>query len=717
MKFYQSWEGRSCTAGRDAWFTATVPGNIQKDYAVANGFADWQYADNYKQFLPIENDHWEYRTTLDYDKNDGERVFFVSAGISYEYDVLLNGVNVFSYEGMFRGFEIDITDKLTGKDDILTVHIHPHPKSKRGHADSRDEANESCNPPVYYGWDWNPRLLISGIWEDTYIETRGTSYIGACEVLTDLNDEMTVGTVNCTFDCALPCEILLLDAEGKEVYRGTDRSFTVDTPELWWCNGQGTPYLYTWVIRNEKEERTGKIGFRRLRLLRNIGAKGPTTFPKGRYEAPITLELNGRRIFGKGSNWVNPELFWGEITTERYEELIKLAKDCHMNIFRMWGGAGTPKESFYDICDREGILLWQEFMLACNEYIGLPRYMRTLESEASGMILKFRHHPCLAFWCGGNELFNGWSGMDEQSHPLRLLNKLCYDLDYKRPFLYTSPLFGMSHGGYTFYAENQGGDVFQQFRGADATAYTEFGVPAIASMETLREIIPENELFPIEETPAWVAHHGLRAWGKDRWVCQDIYERYFGKPESLEEMIAGQEWMQCEGYRGAFEEIRRQWPHCSMGINWCYNEPWKTAAGNNLIAYPTRIRPCYYYVQKAMRPTLFSAKIEKFDWKEGETFEAELWLLNDAPEAVSGKVHVTASVGDECFDLLEWSATADGNGNKRGPTVRFLLPHVEDTNKVVLTLSADDGNMNSEYEFLYTPKKKKKPTAPRQLNT
>lgn len=714
MKFYQNFEGRNCNPERNAWFPATVPGNIQKDYADANGFSDVQYADNYKQFLPLENDHWEYRTTLRYDAKKDERVFFVSEGISYKYDVLLNGEVLFSYEGMFRGFEVELTEKLTGKDDVLTVHIHPHPKSRRGHEGTRDEANESCNPPVYYGWDWNPRLLISGIWDDTYIETRSESYIEGAEVLADVSNDLTVGTVRCSFDCALPCEILLLDAEGNEVYRGSDKQFTVNAPALWWCNGQGTPYLYTWVIRNEKEERTGKIGFRRLRLLRNTGATGPQTFPKGRYEAPITVELNNRRIFCKGSNWVNPELFWGTITAERYEELIRLAKECHMNIFRMWGGAGTPKRAFYDICDREGILLWQEFVLACNEYIDVGNYMQVLESEATGMIKKFRSHPCLAFWCGGNELFNAWSKMDEQYHPLRLLNKLCFELDYKRPFLYTSPLYGMAHGGYVFYSEDQGGDVFQQFQSNRNTAYTEFGVPSLSDVETLKQIIPEDELFPIKPTEAWIAHHGFKAWGTPRWVCQDIYERYFGTPNSLEELVAGQQWMQCEGYRGAFEEMRRQWPHCSMGINWDYNEPWITAAGNELIAYPAKINPCYYYVQKAMRPTLFSAKIPKFNWKEGETFEAELWLLNDAPEAKEGKVHVTARVGDEVFDLLEWSAATDANAHKRGPTVRFVLPHAEGESKVTLTLAAENG-MESEYVFMYIPKKKKTNVL-RQLN-
>ena len=150
-----------------------------------------------------------------------------------------------------------------------------------------------------------------------------------------------------------------------------------------------------------------------------------------------------------------------------------------------------------------------------------------------------------------------------------------------------------------------------------------------------------------------------------------------------------------------------------MSINWCYNEPWKTAAGNNLLAFPSVPRPSYYYVQKAMRPTLFSAKVKRVDWRRYETFEAELWLLNDAPEAVSGCVKVTAKVGERVYELGEWNASASANSNMRGPTVRFDLPDAYDTDRIVLTLEAEDGR-GSEYELLYRPKKKVRKL--RQLN-
>lgn len=613
---------------------------------------------------------------------------------------------------MFKPVELDLSDKLCGNDE-LRIHIYPHPKSKNGTEGTRDEADESCMPPVCYGWDWNPRLLVSGMWQDAFIETRGNEHIGNIEVLATLDKSLTVGSVDCKFDSELPCVITLFDHVGNEVYKGENRSFEINNPHLWWCNGQGEPYLYRYEISNGINTQSGHIGFKRLRLVRNIGANGPREFPKGRYEAPITIELNGRRIFAKGSNWVNPDIFWGKVEEGRYEKLVALARDCNMNIFRMWGGAGLAKNAFYDYCDRYGILVWQEFMLACNNYKGIHSYMETLEYEATEIIKKLRCHPSLAIWCGGNELFNSWSGMDEQSPPLRLLNSLCFLLDGERPFLMTSPLYGMAHGGYTFFNEQQSGEVYAAFRNSNNTAYTEFGVPSISSVKTLREIIPEDELFPPSETDAWVAHHGYGAWKDDTWLCLSILEKYFGKANSLEELVEQSNWLQREGYRAIFEEARRQWPYCSMAINWCYGEPWKTAANNSVIEYPTTPKPCYDFIKDALRPVLFSARLKKFSWSAGEIFDPELWLLNDSTEKISGTVSVYVTVGKTVLHLLDWNAETLANANTQGPTARIILPD-ESADALMLTLKAENG-LSSVYTLKYSPKKASKPT-PKILN-
>ena len=708
MRFEQKWEGKNLSRADEGYFAARVPGNIQLDYGVAHGFGDVQYADNYRQYLPLENDEWEYRTRLSYQRRSGERIFFVCEGIDYRYDILLNGDVLYSYEGMYQPVELDMTDRLRDTEDILTVHIYPHPKRTGAAEGTRNEADASCKPPVCYGWDWNPRLLISGIWQDAYLETRDAYYIGNCEVLAALNDEMTVGQVSFSFDCSQPCTTALYDLEGNTVYCGSDTEITVDKPSLWWCNGQGAPYLYRWSIKNEKEERNGYIGFRKIKLVQNLGVTDPQGYPKSRYDAPATIELNGRRIMAKGSNWVNPELFWGQIDAARYDELLVLARDCNMNMLRVWGGAGINKDSFYDLCDQYGILVWQEFMLACNNYIGTSHYMEVLESEATAIIKRLRHHPSLAMWCGGNELFNGWSGMDDQSHPLRLLNKLCFEYDYQRPYLPTSPLIGMGHGGYRFYNERQGGEVFREFLISNHTAYTEFGVPSVADVEILRQIIPPEEQFPIAKTPSWVAHHAFDAWGEGAWLCMDTLKDYFGEPSSLEALVEGSNWLQSVGYQAAFEEMRKQWPHCSMMLNWCFNEPWMTAANNSIISYPAVPKPSYEFVKAAMRPKLFSARIEKFSWKEGETFAAELWLLNDTPHQTVGNVHATLELGDRVIDLLDWTAQADANSNTQGPTLRCVLPNV-DADRMTLILQSDE-ETSGRYLLQYRPKKQVAPT-------
>jgi beta-mannosidase len=111
-----------------------------------------------------------------------------------------------------------------------------------------------------------------------------------------------------------------------------------------------------------------------------------------------------------------------------------------MNILRLHGGSIINKDCFYDICDELGILIWQEFPLACNQYNDNDNYLKVLNDEGIFIVKKLRKHPCNVIWCAGNELFNNWSKMTDQSHAIRLLNKICYEYDRFTPFLPTSPV-------------------------------------------------------------------------------------------------------------------------------------------------------------------------------------------------------------------------------------------------------------------------------------
>jgi beta-mannosidase len=402
---------------------------------------------------------------------------------------------------------------------------------------------------------------------------------------------------------------------------------------------------------------------------------------------------------------------------DMYGPLLRLAKEAHMNLLRVWGGGIVNKRSFFELCDRLGIMVWQEFPLACNNYPDDPAYLKVLDQESRSIIRRIRAHASLAIWCGGNELFNAWSGMTEQSLAIRLLNRNCYELDPERPFLPTSPIMGMGHGHYVF-RDQEGREVYQTMPKAKATAYTEFGCPGPANAERLLAFLPEEERFPPRKGTAWESHHGLGAWQEGHWLCLNLLEDYWGPAASLEDLVEKGQWLQSEGYKCIFEEARRQKPVCSMALNWCYNEAWPAAANNSLLCWPHDPKPSYYAVAASCRPVLASARISRFVWKEGDVFDPELWLLNDSPHPVEGgrvEAYLTTNSG-ELF-LLGWDYPAlQANVNLAGPIIRFRLPRL-DGDRITLELRAvGHEERSSGYTLIYRAEGQVTAPKPRMLN-
>lgn len=714
---------------------AVVPGAVQLDWARAEGWGDYTYAHNYKQYAWMEDVYWSYITKLDVPEvNHGKQLFFVCKGIDYRFKVKLNKETIYVQEGMFTPFEIDLTNRAKLGDE-LEVLIYPAPKRIDAPV-GRAQADQCCKPAVSYGWDWHPRLIPLGIWDETYLEVRPACHIKNAEVLYNLSNELdkvyidlyteisevAEGTIKWTLYDKNNNQIFSMEKELKN--KNTGFSYTLENPELWWPNGHGDAVLYTSKIElTDKQgklldQRYTRVGFRRVRLVMHQGAwEIPKDFPKSRSNPPITLEINGRQIFCKGTNWVNPEIFPGIITEDTYRPLIKLAKEANMNIFRSWGGGIINKEIFFELCDEYGIMVWQEFPLACNNYNGTPEYLKVLEQESKSIIKRLRSHACLAMWCGGNELFNAWSGMTDQSLALRLLNRNCYDLDPHTPFIMTSPLMGMAHGNYLFRYQS-GEEVFQVMPRASNTAYTEFGCPGPSPVEYLKSFIPEDELFPPRLGTTWETHHAFGAWGADRWLELKTLEYYFGAAGTMEELVKQGELLQCEGYKCIFEEARRQKPVCSMALNWCYNEPWPTAANNSLINWPAKPKPSYFSVKSSCRPILASARIPKFSWKEGEMFSPELWILNDMPHSVAGgRVEAFIKFDNEEIFLLAWDyPELQQNTNMAGPIIRYILPY-RATRQMKLRIRVQGKTfMDSEYILLYSPAEVKQKNKTRTLN-
>jgi len=721
---FLSWELRytKVTTGSEInWTEATVPGAVQIDISKAEKYGPYYYAENWSDYIWMEDQDFTYRSTFEKPAlSDDQGVFFISKGIDYEFKISLNGNELLHQEGMFTPVRLDIT-KFLKQNNELYIKIFRIPKSQLETAD-KTQADQSAKPAVSYGWDWHPRLVPIGIWDETFLEIVPEVHIIDSWIKYNLNKrfdhariEVQLSGVNLH---SKEIRWILTDQSGMIVATETiianhdemEICSSLKHPHLWWPHDHGKPYLYSSAIelRDEKgiliQIINDKIGFRRVRLVMNEGGwVAPTEFPKSRSVAPIQVEINGRKIFSKGSNWVNPEIFPGTITRERYNELIDKALKINFNLLRVWGGGIVNKESFYDLCDEKGIMVWQEFPLSCNNYRGTTEYLAILEQESASIVKRIRTHPSLAIWSGGNELFNSWSGMTDQSLALRLLNSQCLHLDPQTPYINTSPLTGMGHGPYVFRDIDTGEELFSMINRASNTAYTEFGIPSPSSVEILRKIIPENELWPPSPGTSWESHHAYNAWMGDTWLMQDIIEDYFGKAENLEDLAANGQLLQCEGYKAIYEEARRQKPYCSMALNWCFNEPWPTAANNSLINWPNLPKPAYYAVGNSCRPVICSARITKFIWYEGEIFFATIWLLNDLFETIdSGKIHIKLVADNEEIEVGTWAFSApESNTNLPGPTIRWQLPRWDmDSFKLVLEAEGKP-EYNSEYMLLY----------------
>jgi len=703
---------------------AQVPGAVQLDIARAEKYPPYEYADNYKMFSWMENQFYTYLSSFKKPLlKESERAFFVSKGIDYEFEIYLNDKLIHQQEGMFTYVDIDITDFLM-EENVLKIILHPVPKLAHEPVD-RSQAAHVVKPAVSYGWDWHPRLVPLGIWDETGLTLRNRSHLTDIYVSYELNNSLDKAFIQLqgegkniqglTYSWTLndPDGHTVLTQKGEiaaDLFSGNPIIF--DNPALWFPHDHGTPCLYTSHI--ELHDRLGtvidaknqKTGFKKVRLVMNEGAwKEPSTFPKTRSVPPAQFEVNGKRIFAKGSNWVNPEIFFGTITRERYEELIDLAIGLNFNIFRVWGGGIVNKESFHELCDERGILIWEEFPLACNNYPDSPHYLKILKQEATSIIKRLRKHVSTALWCGGNELFNEWSGMTDQSLPLRLLNSLCLELNPTIPYMPTSPLMGMGHGCYLFkYLD--GSEVFENMNKARFTAYTEFGVPGMSPVEVLKKIIPGNDLFPPKDHTAWRHHHAYGAWVGDTWLSPDDIESYFGKAPDLETLVQQSQLLQSEGYKAIYEEARRQKPYCAMALNWCYNEPWAAAVNNSIIAYPTIKKPAYDTIANSCRAVLASARLSKFQWNEGEDFFADIYLLNDAfKELPPLKISVTLKTAGKEYVIMKWeSPAAEPNTNIAGPTVRFRLPRWEATNRFEVVIDVEGHQeYSSSYILLYKP--------------
>ena len=214
----------------------------------------------------------------------------------------------------------------------------------------------------------------------------------------------------------------------------------VHDPMLWWPRGYGDPNLYqvtTQLLQNDKviASREDSVGIRKLELIRTetTSAEKPGQF---------LFKVNGVPILVKGSNWVPADAFHSR-DAARYEKILALVTDLECNMLRCWGGNVYEDDAFFDICDRNGIMVWQDFAMACAIYPQTPEFLEVMRQEAISVVRKLRNHPSLALWSGDNEVDQSYffSGLDPAHNKItrEVLPQVVFQCDPYRPYLPSSP--------------------------------------------------------------------------------------------------------------------------------------------------------------------------------------------------------------------------------------------------------------------------------------
>jgi len=679
---HQNQDGEAKLQNKDpegkGWVSARVPGNIQADLEAAHLLKPLWYGAGDARLVDVACKHWWYRKDFFVPESFADkRIKIIFGGVDYDCEVWLNGRWLGRHAGMFDRFGFDAGDILdAGKKNRLAVKIVPMPEELVPYLTGSDGKQSGLKTPYYFveginktrqilkglksptnfSYDWGTNIWTLGIWKDVWLEATGPARIDWVKVQAKPSHDHQKATVTIylEIDSSIEMEVkarfriwgegvnksVALNTELKKGINFIKTKLILGRPSLWWPNGQGSQPLYK-LYSILEEAKTGKsidtkttrFGIREVRWEQVEGA--PPNFIN-----PFRLLVNGRPVRMMGSNIIPPDLLFGRIN-ERGSRLIQLAKNAGMNTLRVWGGGVVLTEKMYNLADEVGIMFSQEFPLAnCNPETD-PVFLSNLEKIAGNIVKQLRNHPCIIEWSGGNEML--WKQGDQ--HPaLRVLDKVTGKEDGTRIFRATCPIQGSRHSPWTYkpsthYVHYNDKALTDSLSTNRMMRYGEFGCQTPANLEVWHREIPPSSQWPIEgtEDPILIRKNVVQAvFTKECWLHKSIIKSFFGPADSLKSLVEAGQFLGAEGLRYAIDALRQEGKRIGGFTTWVFNEPWPNGAGSYLVDYDGRPLMNYDFVKEALASVSLSLRYNSNLYDPSTGVDAELWLVNDSPDPVSG---------------------------------------------------------------------------------
>ena len=635
---------------------AKVPGCIHQDLISAGVIKDISI-----DGLEVDQ-KWIWRTNSVYStviprQETGNNHFLKFHGLDTLATIKINGVAKLVTKNMHRSYLLDITEESVAGDVNLEIYFAAPLTDAE-----EQEAKLGVYPRPYempynyqrkmacsYGWDWGPITISSGIWKPIELISFKEAALVDFASLTEVNESGSSLKIKPNFIGELSnssLKVTLFDGEkivSSKVVSATE-AILIELEELdvklWQPRGRGQQKLYKikleLIVGNDVVQSKEKsVGFRKIELDTSIFEDDKHNF---------ALKVNGERIWIRGANWIPDDPFPTRVTRERYEKRISDMLEANINGIRVWGGGIYESEDFYELCDREGIVVWQDFLFACAAYPETNEMITEVKAEVEEAVARIGSHASLIMWCGGNECIEGFQhwGWPEilQGKPWgetfyleTILNQLRL-WDNTRPYIPGSPFSTHEKDVKAFNSgTNHIWDVwnelgYERYEEYSPAFAAEFGYNGPGSWEMLTKAIGKTNLD--SKDTALALHQ--KAFDGMKKIAAGLNREFQNPPTEGPAWYFAAALVQARAVEIGLKHFRSLYERCSGTILWQFNDMWPALSWAALDHTGFR-KLAWHAMKSAYQPRAIS--IGRVD--QG----AQLTIINDSANTWQDEFKVT----------------------------------------------------------------------------